>query len=38
MTHEFILYYSENLIWPYALPPYTSQDLKPLDVVVFRTL
>jgi hypothetical protein len=36
MTYEFISYCFENLIWPYALPPYISQDLQPLDVVVFQ--
>jgi hypothetical protein len=34
MTFEFISYCFEKLIWPYALPPHTSQDLQPLDVVV----
>ncbi|KAF2192928.1 DDE-domain-containing protein [Zopfia rhizophila CBS 207.26] len=36
LTNEFITYCFENKIWPYALPPYSSHELQPLDVVVFQ--
>ena len=33
LTHKFITYCFENKIWLYALPPYSSHVLQPLNVV-----
>ena len=36
MMKNFLDYYTEAKIIPFSLPPYSSQNLQPLNIVVFE--